>query len=46
MRIVIGRGNNRHTFERPPLKDKVGVEKMAEDLKNFLFRPALLTRGA
>lgn len=40
MRIVIGRGDNRHVFERPA--DKVGREQMSEDLKNFLFRPALL----
>lgn len=44
MRIVVGRGDNRHVFERPSLKDRVGVEKMAEDLKNFLFRPKLLNR--
>jgi hypothetical protein len=40
MRIVVGRGSNRHVFERPT--DKVGIDKMREDLKNFLFRPALL----
>ena len=44
MRIIIGSGNNRHVFERPSLRDRVGVEKMSEDLKNFLFRPALLNR--
>jgi len=42
MRITIFRGKNRQTFERPT--DKIGREKMAEDLKNFLFRPALLNR--
>jgi hypothetical protein len=44
MRIVIGRGRNRHVFERPLRTDKVGIEQMAEDLKNFLFRPAMLNR--
>ena len=42
MRIIVGRGSNRHVFERPAQSDKVGREQMAEDLKNFLFRPALL----
>jgi len=45
MKIVVGRGNNRHVFERPSLRDKIAVEKMAEDLKNFICRPALLRRG-
>ena len=40
MRIIVGRGDNRHEFSRP--LDRVGREKMAEDLKNFLFRPAML----
>lgn len=42
MRIVISRGNGRHVFERP--LDKMGREQMAEDLKSFLFRPAMLAR--
>lgn len=40
MRIIVGSGTHRHVFERP--SDKLGREQMAEDLKNFLFRPALL----
>ncbi len=47
MRIVIGRGVNgvtRHVFERPVRSDKVGIEQMSEDLKNYLFRPAMLAR--
>jgi hypothetical protein len=43
-RIVVGRGNNRHTFDVPPARDRVGRDKIAEDLKNFLFRPAMLAR--
>lgn len=43
MNIVIGRGNKRAVFARPA--DKIGREQMAEDLKNFLFRPALLKKG-
>ena len=46
MRIVVGSGKNdvsRHVFERPAPSDRIGREKMAEDLKNYLFRPALLT---
>ena len=39
---VVGRGDNRHVFERPPASDRIGREKMAEDLKNFIFRPAML----
>ena len=42
MRIVVGRGNNRHVFEVPSIRDRIGREKIAEDVKNFLFRPALL----
>jgi hypothetical protein len=44
MRIVVGRGNNRHVFDVPPRKDKVALERVAEDVKAFLFRPALLGR--
>lgn len=40
--IVVGRGNNRHVFERAT--DKVERERQAEDVKNFLFRPAMLKR--
>ncbi len=40
MRIVVGRGRNRHVFDRP--LDKAGREHMAEDLKNFVLRPAML----
>lgn len=40
MRIIVGRGENRHSFDRP--LDKIGREQMGEDLKNFIFRPALL----
>ena len=40
MRIVVGRGDNRHVFERP--SEKVEIDRMAEDLKSFLFRPAML----
>ena len=49
MRIVVGRGKNgvkRHIFERPAPSDRVGREQMAEDLKNYLFRPKLLERSA
>ena len=42
MKIVVGRGTNRYEFERP--LDRLGREQMAEDLKNFIFRPALLSR--
>ena len=42
LRIIVGRGDNRHVFERPT--DRLGRERMAEDLKNFLFRPAMLNR--
>lgn len=43
MQIVIGRGKTRSVFDRPA--DRIGRERMAEDLKNFLFRPALLNKG-
>ncbi len=42
MRIVIGSGTNRHVFECPA--DKVERDRMAEDVKAFLFRPAMLAR--
>jgi hypothetical protein len=44
MKIVVGRGRNRHVFEVPSIRDKIGRERVAEDLKNFLFRPAMLAR--
>jgi hypothetical protein len=48
MRIVVGRGKNdvtRHVFDVPPRTDRVGREQLSEDVKNFLFRPKLLTQG-
>ena len=42
MKIIVGRGENRHVFDRP--LDKVGREQMSEDLKNFIFRPAMLAK--
>jgi hypothetical protein len=45
MRVVVGSGRNRHVFDVPSIKDKVGREQMAEDMKNFLFRPKLLERS-
>lgn len=38
--IVIGSGKNRKVVT--PYMDKVSREKVAEDIKNYLFRPALL----
>jgi hypothetical protein len=49
MRVVVGRGKNdvtRHVFERPVSRDRVGREQMAEDLKNYLFRPKMLGRAS
>ena len=46
MRVIVGRGVNditRHVFERS--LDKREREQMSEDLKNFLFRPAMLARS-
>lgn len=44
MRVVVGSGRNRHTFERPT--DKVGRERMAEEMKTFLrARGILKTKG-
>lgn len=45
MRIVIGRGRNRHNFDVPSIKDKIARDQMSEEIKNFLFRPALLNKG-
>lgn len=45
MRIVIGRGRQRHVFDVPSIKDRVERERMGEDIKNFLFRPAMLNKG-
>jgi hypothetical protein len=42
MKIIIGRGNNRHVFQRE--NERVARERQIEDLKNFLFRPKLLDR--
>ncbi len=61
MRIVIGRGNHRHTFDVPAGPSRVigkdgkterfstkamkaERDKIAEQIKNFLFRPALLNQ--
>lgn len=44
MRVVVGSGNNRHVFEVPPRSDKVGRDMFADQIKSFLFRPALLAR--
>lgn len=41
MSIVIGSGNKRQVFDRP--LDDEGREHIAEVLKAYLFRPALLT---
>lgn len=44
MRVIVGSGRNRHEFERPT--DKIGRERMAEDLKAFLrARGILKTKG-
>ena len=45
MRVVVGSGRNRHVFDVPARTDRIGREKMAEDIKAFLFRPALLNKG-
>ena len=42
MRITIGSGKNRHSFDRP--LDRVERDMFAEQIKNFLFRPALLNK--
>lgn len=41
MTIIVGSGNKRQRFDRP--LDDLGREHMAEVIKAYLFRPALLT---
>ena len=60
MRITVGRGNNRNTYQIPAAGHVIGKygkmekadskdaklvrEHVAEDLKNYLFRPKLLLK--